>query len=168
MAADPKWPPGWNPADWKMPDWKMPDWGGGAMPGAEEFKKLLDGLKMPHAPDADALMRAYQRNIEALSAANRIALEGAQAVAKRHMEIMQQTMAELTETMKALAGNEGPQEKAAKQAELLKAAYEKAVTNTRELGDLIQRANGEALGALNQRVSEAIDEMKALIKPTKG
>ncbi len=163
MAADPKWPPGWNPADWKMPEW-----GAGAMPGADEFKKLLEGLKVPNAPNADALMRAHQRNMEALSAANRIALEGAQAVAKRHMEIMQQTMAELTETLKALASSEAPQEKAAKQAELLKSAYEKAVANTRELGDLIQRANGEALSALNHRVSEAIDEMKALIKPGKG
>jgi phasin family protein len=155
MASDPKFPPGWNPAQWAT----------GAMPGADEFRKLLDGLKMPHAPDAEALMRAHQRNIEALSAANRIALEGAQAVAKRHMEIMQQTMAELTETMRALAGAEAPQDKAAKQAELLKSAYERAVSNTRELGDLIQRANGEALGALNQRVSEAIDEMKSLLKP---
>jgi phasin family protein len=106
--------------------------------------------------------------MEALSAANRIALEGAQAVAKRHMEIMQQTMAEMTETMKALAGSDAPQDKAAKQAELLKATYERAVANTRELGDLIQRANGEAIGALNQRVSEAIDEMKALIKSGQG
>ena len=72
------------------------------------------------------------------------------------------------ETLKALASSEAPQEKAAKQAELLKSAYEKAVANTRELGDLIQRANGEALSALNHRVSEAIDEMKALIKPGKG
>ena len=72
---------------------------------------------------------------------------------------------ELTETMKALAGAEAPQDKAAKQGELLKSAYERAVANTRELGDLIQRANGEALGALNQRVSEAIDEMKSLLKP---
>jgi phasin family protein len=155
MATEPKFPPGWNPAQWAT----------GAMPGADEFRKLLDGLKLPATPDADALMRAHQRNIEALSAANRIALEGAQAVAKRHMEIMQQTMAELTETMKALAASEAPQDKAAKQAELLKSAYERAVANTREIGDLIQRANGEALGALNQRVSEAIDEMKALLKP---
>lgn len=155
MATEPKFPPGWNPAQWAA----------GAMPGADEFRKLLDGMKLPTAPDAEALMRAHQRNIEALSAANRIALEGAQAVAKRHMEIMQQTMAELTETLKALAASEAPQDKAAKQAELLKSAYERAVANTRELGDLIQRANGEALGALNQRVSEAIDEMKALIKP---
>lgn len=158
MANEPKWPPGWNPASWS----------GGNIPGADEFKKLLEGLKLPTAlpgvPGAEALMHAHQRNMEALSAANRIALEGAQAVAKRHMEIMQQTMAELTETLRALASGEGPQEKAARQAEMLKAAYERAVANTQELGDLIQRANGEALGALNQRVTEAIDEMKTLLK----
>jgi phasin family protein len=144
MPSDPKWP--------------QVSW-----PGADEFKKLLGEMKLPGMPDAEALMRAHQRNMEALSAANRIALEGAQAVAKRHMEIMQQTMAELTETLKALATSEGPQEKAVRQTELLKAAYERAVANTREVGDLIQRANGEAMGALNQRVAEAIAELTQLV-----
>lgn len=137
-------------------------------PGAEEFQKMLGDLKLPAAPGAEALMRAHQRNIEALSAANRIALEGAQAVARRHMEIMQQTMAELTETMKAMAGATAPQDKAAKQAELMKSAYERAVANTRELGELIQKANGEAIGALNQRVAEAMDEVRDLVKQTRG
>lgn len=144
MAIDPKWP--------------LANW-----PGAEEFQKLLGQMKLPGMPDTEALMRAHQRNMAALSAANRIAVEGAQAVAKRHMEIMQQTMAELTETLKALASGGGPQDKAAKQAEMLKAAYERAVANTREVGDLIQRSNGEAMGALNQRVTEAIGELTELI-----
>lgn len=149
MPSDPKWPPM-------------------AIPGAEEFRKLLGEMKLPAVAGTEALMQAHQRNLEALSAANRIALEGAQAVAKRHMEIMQQTMAELTETLKALASGDTPQDKAAKQAELLKAAYEKAVANSRELGDLIQRANGEALGTLNARVSAAIDELTALIGKARG
>ncbi|MCC6716544.1 MAG: phasin family protein [Acetobacteraceae bacterium] len=136
-------------------------------PGAEEFQKMLGQMKLPGVPNADALMRAHQRNMEALSAANRIALEGAQAVAKRHMEIMQQTMAELTETLKALASAEAPQDKVARQTEMLKAAYERAVANTREVGDLIQRANGEALGALNQRVTEAIEELTQLVGTAK-
>lgn len=144
MAIDPKWP--------------QVSW-----PGAEEFQKMLSQMKLPGMPDTEALMRAHQRNMEALSAANRIALEGAQAVAKRHVEMMQQTMAELTETLKALASGGGPQDKAAKQAEMLKVAYERAVANTREVGDLIQRSNGEAMGALNQRVTEAIDELTQLI-----
>jgi phasin family protein len=146
------------PSDAKKP---LASW-----PGVEEFQKMLGEMKMPGVPDAEALMRAHQRNIEALSAANRIALEGAQAVAKRHMEIMQQTMGELTETMKSLASGGAPQEMAAKQAKLLKATYEKAVTNTREMGELIQKANGEAMGALNQRVSESIQELTQLIATT--
>jgi phasin family protein len=76
---------------------------------------------------------------------------------------MQQTMAELADTMRTLATAEAPQAKAAKQAELLKLAYERAVTNTRELSDLIQRSNGEALSLLNHRFTEAMDEVKTLM-----
>lgn len=134
-------------------------------PGVEEFQKMLGEMKMLGVPDGEALMRAHQRNIEVLSAANRIALEGAQAVAKRHMEIMQQTVGEVAETMRSLASGGAPRDMAAKQAELLKAAYEKAVTNAREVGEIIQKANGEAMGALNQRVSESIQELTQLVAP---
>jgi phasin family protein len=57
---------------------------------------------------------------------------------------------------------EGPQAKAAKQAEMLKLAYERAVTNMQELRDLIQQSNAEALALINQRFVEAMDEVKAL------
>ena len=149
MPSDPKWPPMAIPPM--------------SIPGADEFRKLLGEMKLPALPDTEALMRAHQRNLEAVSAANRIALEGAQAVAKRHIEIMQQTMTELTATLTSLADTSAPQDKAARQADLLKSAYEKAVANSRELGDLIQRANGEALDTLNARVSAAIEELSSLM-----
>lgn len=133
-----------------------------AKQAAEEFTRMFSDLKLPAMPDMEALMAAQRRNMEAMSAANRVALEGAQAVAQRHMEIMQQTMAELTEAMRALATADAPQAKAAKQAELLKKTYERAVANTKEMSELIQRANGEAIGLLNQRFTEAMDEVKQL------
>jgi phasin family protein len=91
-----------------------------------------------------------------------VALEGAQAVARRHMEIMQSSMSEMTEGMKALATAAPPQAKAAKQAELVKKAYEQSVSNMKELGDLIQRSNAEAIGLLHSRFIEAMDEVKKL------
>lgn len=139
-----------------------------ARQASEEFARLFADMKLPAAPDLDAVLAAQKRNMEALSNANRIALEGAQTVARRHMEIMQQTMAELSETLQALATAEGPQAKAARQAELLKKAYEHAVANSRELSDLIQRANAEALAQLNQRIVEAMDEIKALMQQAGG
>ncbi|TCZ59947.1 phasin family protein [Roseicella aquatilis] len=128
--------------------------------------RMLSDFRMPGLPgmpDVEALAAAQRRNLEALSAANRVALEGAQAVARRHMEILQSSMTEMTEAMKALSGQESPQAKAARQAEMLKSAYEKAVGNMKEVADLIQKSNQEALGLLNKRFTEAMDEVRTLM-----
>lgn len=129
-----------------------------------DVTKLFKDMKVPAMPDMEAVLAAHKRNLEALSDANRVALEGAQAVARRHMEIMQSTMTGLTETLKGMSLTEKPADRAAKQAELLKQAYENAVSNTRELGDLIQKSNTEAMQKLNHRFSEAMTEMKTLFK----
>jgi phasin family protein len=134
----------------------------------QEFTKLFAQWRMPGLPDMDAVMAAQRRNIEVLTAANRVALEGAQAVARRHMEIVQQSMAEMGEAVRALSVAEDPKVRATRQAELLKATYEHAVTNLRELSDMIQRANNEAISLLNQRFSEAMDEVKKLIEKNKS
>ncbi len=134
-----------------------------------EFTKMFSDMKMPGMagmPDMDAFLSAHRRNMEVLTAANRVALEGAQAVARRHMEIMQQTMTEMTETMRDLSSPDSPSAKAAKQTELMKSSYEHAVAHMKELADLIQRANGEALEMLNHRFAEAMDEVKLLAAKT--
>ena len=138
---------------------KMTDLGANAM---SEFTRMFADMKLPAMPDMEALMSAHRRNLETLSAANRVALEGAQAVARRNMEIMQQTMTELTDTMRSFSGVENPSTRAARQAELLKASYERAVANMQEIGDLIQKSSGEAIGLLNHRFAEALDEVKLL------
>ncbi len=127
-----------------------------------DFPKLFGGLKTPAMPDMEAVLATHKRNLEALAEANRVALEGAQAVARRHMEISQATISELTDSIKSFSVTDAPANRAAKQAELLKHAYENAVSNTRELGDLIQRSNTEAMQKLNHRFSEAMSEIKTL------
>ncbi len=128
-----------------------------------DMLKVLGEFRMPAMPDMEALAAAQRRNIEALSTANRVALEGAQAVARRHMEIMQASVTEMTEAMRALSTADAPQDKAAKQAELAKSTYEKAVSNLQEIADLIQKSNAEALSVLNKRFTEAMDEVKKLV-----
>lgn len=133
-----------------------------------DFTRLFADMKLPALPDMEAFLAANRRNMEAFTAANRVAVEGAQAVARRHMEIMQQNMAELTEAMRALATMEAPQEKAARQAEMLKQAYQRAVAQMNEMRDLIQQSNTEALGLLNKRFTEALDEVKNLAEKAKS
>jgi len=121
-------------------------------------------MKLPEMPDVEGLLGAYRRNIEVFTAANRVAMEGAQAVARRHMEIMQQAMAEMSEAMTVLSTAGAPQDRAAKQAELLRRAYERAVNNARELSEMIQRSNGEAVEILNRRFMEAMDEVRTAME----
>ncbi|WP_338664281.1 TIGR01841 family phasin [Pararoseomonas sp. SCSIO 73927] len=128
--------------------------------------RLLSEMRLPMM-DVQALADAQRRNLEALSAANRVALEGAQAVARRHMEILQQSMAEMTDAVRG-ATTGTPQDQAAKQAEMLKSSYEKAVTNMKELADLIQKSNSEALTVLNRRFSDAMDEVRGLVAKKEG
>ena len=137
-----------------------------ALPPEMDPMRLLSEMRLPMV-DVQALAEAQRRNLEALSAANRVALEGAQAVARRHMEILQQSMSEMTDAVRGAASGK-PQDQAAKQAEMVKATYEKAVTNMKELADLIQKSNAEALTVLNRRFSEAMDEVRGLVAKKEG
>ena len=136
--------------------------GSGKRPEMDMMKMLAD-FRLPGMPDMEALAASQRRNFEAMSAANKVALEGAQAVARRHMEILQQSMSEMTQAMQSMSGAQDPQARATKQAEMLKSAYERAVGNMREVAELIQKSNGEALSLLNQRFTEAMDEVKGMM-----
>jgi len=130
-----------------------------------EFTKMFTDVKMPvmpGMPNMDGFLALHRKNLEVLTAANKVALEGAQTVARRHMEIMQETMQEVSETMRDMTTAESPQVKAAKQTEMMKVSYERAVNHVKELADLIQRSNGEALNMLHTRFTEAMDEVKTL------
>jgi phasin family protein len=91
-----------------------------------------------------------------------VALEGARAVAERHMEIVQQSVAEMQDAMRSMASPGDIQEQAAKRAEMAKAAYERATAQMQELADLIKKSSGEALSVLHTRFAEALEEVKNL------
>ncbi|CAK0753927.1 Phasin [Azospirillaceae bacterium] len=131
-----------------------------------DVSKMLAEFKLPGV-DVDAIMSSQRRNIEAVTAANQLAIEGMQAVVRRQAEILRQTMEEtgamLTEMMTAGA----PEEKVAKQAELVKSAFEKALANMKELAEMVAKSNTEAANVISRRVSESLEELKGAIAKAK-
>ncbi|RVT99184.1 phasin family protein [Rhodovarius crocodyli] len=125
--------------------------------------KLFGEFRMPAMPDFQALAEAQRKNIEAITAANKIAIEGAQAVARRQVEILQSSVSELSSAVQNMSREESPVGKVARQTDLIKSSYEKAVSNVKELSDLIQKSNNEALNLLNARFSAAMDEVKSAV-----
>jgi phasin family protein len=129
-----------------------------------DFEKMMSDFKMPGI-DYQSIMETQKRNIEALTALNQQAAAGMQAVSQRQADIMQSLMGEATATAQQIAGT-SPEERAAKQAELTRVAFEKAVANMRELSEMISKSQNEALETINKRVSESLKEVQALIDKT--
>lgn len=132
----------------------------------EEFSKALKQYKLPGV-DVDAMVASQKKNLEALTSANRTAFEGLQAVAKRQAEILQETMNETSKVVDSLSKVSSPPELAAKQAELAKGAFESALSNMRELAEMVAKSNEEAAGAINNRIAETLDEIKDMANKAK-
>ncbi len=130
-----------------------------------DFTAVPEQFKVPGV-DAQALMAAQKRNIEAVASANKVALEGAQAVIRRQAEILRQGVEEASKAITELNAAGTPQDKLAKQAELLKAAYEASLGNLRELTEMATKSNGEAAELLTTRVSESFSEFTGEVKKT--
>lgn len=131
------------------------------MPGLEGFKMPgMEGFKMPEV-NVDLFVQAQRKNFEAFASANQLAFEGMQAVAKRQGDIVRETIEELTKVGKEFSSiDQAPEARMAKQAEMAKAGFEKAIANLRELSDMLMKANGEAAEVITHRISEALDEVK--------
>ena len=130
-----------------------------------DFTKLADQFKLPGL-DAQALVDYQKRNLEAVASANRVALEGAQAVIRRQAEIVRKGVEDASKALTELNAAETPQDKLLKQAELAKEAYEAAVAHLQELTEIANKANVEAAGLLSARVSEGFGEFTAEVKKT--
>lgn len=131
-----------------------------------DVTKLMAEFKLPGL-DMDALLKAQQKNIEALTEANRKAAEGFQAVAKRQTEILTEAMEEFSDTVRDMMAGGSPEANAAKQAEVAKLAFEKALANMRELAEMSAKANSAAFEAINRRVMESLEEIKAALASLK-
>jgi phasin family protein len=131
---------------------------------ADEFVKLMAHMKFPAMLDMNALVGAHSRNMEALAASMRIAVEGAQTIAKRQMEIMQQAVTDLTEGLRSLSTTNGQHANGAEPAEWAKRTYQHAVANARELAELMQHSNREALDQLHRRFVAGMDEICSILE----
>ncbi len=127
-----------------------------------DITKYLGDMKVPGV-DVEGLLASQQKNLEALTAANKMAFEGMQAIFKRQAEIIRQSMEEAAVAAKDFSTADSPQAKLNKQTELAKDGFEKAVSNMRELAEMMAKSNGEVFNLLNTRIAEAMEEAKGLV-----
>ena len=129
-------------------------------PQFADFEKAFDTFKLPMV-ESETLAAAQRKNVEALTEANRLVIEGWQALAHRQTEIARQTISDFTAAVQDLAGDSSVEGRLAKQTDLVKEGFEQAVSNARELAELGVKSQSEAVDLLNQRFTESLDEFKS-------
>jgi len=130
---------------------------------AADFGKLFVNGKTPF--DFEAAIASQRKNVEAFTAANRIAVEGTQAVLRRQAELMREAIEELSSVSKEFTAAGSAEDKLVKQTELAKVAFESAIANIRELTSLAQKAGDEAVSVISKRVVDNFDEVKSALQP---
>jgi phasin family protein len=132
-----------------------------------DFTKMFSEFKMPGF-DIEGLMATQRRNVEAMTAASQLAVEGVQAVFRRQTEIIRQTVEESTAALKDVMTAGAPEQKIAQQTELVKATFERALGNLRELTEMAAKSNTEATDVLTKRIGESLTELKTSLQRTKN
>jgi phasin family protein len=131
-----------------------------------EMPKQMGDFKFA-AVDMEGVVATQRKNIEALAQANQLAVESMQAIARRQSEIFRSMMEEASSAMREVMAAGSPEEKAAKQTEIVKDAFQRAVLNMRELAELVAKSQTEAMDVVQKRVADSLDEIKTVIAKKK-
>jgi phasin family protein len=109
-------------------------------------------------------MEARRKDIEALAAANRTALEGIQSLSQKQAEILRTTMDQLQSLVRQMAAGSAS---SSSTGEVVQQALQKTFVSMRELAEAAYRSQADAFAVVGQRVQENIQEVKALMQPKK-
>lgn len=123
------------------------------------FKKLGEDMKVP-AVDMDKIVEHHRKNLEALAASGKAAAEGATAIAAKQKEIVETAVKEIQAAAESFKLPGSAQEMMAAQTEFAKRAMEAAVKNTRDMAELMQKSNSEAVRVIQDRMKESFEEIR--------
>lgn len=128
-----------------------------------DFSKAFAGFALPGF-DVEAVLASQRKNIEALTQANQLAVEGVQAVARRQAEIAREAIGEASAVLREIVQPTAPEERIAKNAELLKQTFERNLAHARELTLMLTKANTEAFDVFAKRVAQGFEEIRDEVK----
>ena len=114
-----------------------------------------------YGPEVETMFASQRKNVEAIMQANRLALDGVQAIWRRQLDFIKEAVEGLTTLVGDFAPPPGPlNEKFAKHAEYSKQAFERNLANARELTELATKATSGAINIINQRFYEGLGEVR--------
>ena len=110
--------------------------------------------------DMKAMVDAQQRTAEILSDMGKKSMASMQAIMQRQTEMVRENMKETTSFISQVMQAGTPEEKMACQNEFAKQSFERAMSNSRELVDMMTKANQEAAETVSSHMGEMMTEVR--------
>jgi len=110
--------------------------------------------------DFGAIMETGRKNMQAMTEMQQRSMEGWQALAKRQAEIMSRIVQDNTSLAQQMMTEGTPEEKIARQADLVLTAYETSMTGITELSEMVAETSRETGEIINKRVTGSLTEFK--------
>jgi phasin family protein len=105
----------------------------------------------------DYVFTACRGSFDTAAAAAGIALDAAQKVTTRQLDVAQQTAVAFSRSVQALGNAASPVDALGGQAEFLRVSWEHAFAGTREVASILRDSSEATLSLLRKRVAEAMD-----------
>jgi phasin family protein len=111
----------------------------------------------------EALLETQRKNAAALTEANQVAFKGLTTLAQRQGDLLKTTFDEYGKIVSDVLAAASFEDKATKQADAARYVYDSTVNSSRELCDIVTKANVAAADILSARATQVFDELKALL-----
>jgi phasin family protein len=132
-----------------------------------DLTKMFEQFKLPGV-DMGAIVESRRKEMEALIATNQATLESMQGIARKQAEILAQAFKSVQDGMQTLVQGGGlSAPDPAKGAEMARKAYEKAVAEMSELGEMARKAQADAMAGITARAQQSMQELQQLMQPKK-
>lgn len=131
--------------------------GAGAPNPFAELGKMYEQFQVPGL-DMSALADARRKDVEALVQANKAVYDGMQALANKQAEMFRQAMADIQDAVGTAGTNP------AAQTELARKAYEKAISDMRELAEIARQSQTEAMASISERATQNLQELRDMVQ----
>jgi phasin family protein len=125
-----------------------------------DFTKIAGEFHFP-TMSVESVVETGRKNFAAMTTASTAAVETIKSIAQRQGDMIRTAMEDLSKHGSDVMSAATIEEKATKQIDFAKKSYESAVANAQELAGMYTKSQSEALVALNARIAELSDEVKA-------
>lgn len=118
----------------------------------------------PPSLDFNSLFAMQRRNMEALSAANQIMTESAQAISRQQAEMLRGNVEVFLKTARDILTSGSPEDNTSRQAEMTRAVFGASVSNLRETVDSLTKSQFAAFDVLQRRMTDSFEEIGSVAR----